>query len=187
MDVYQLWAHSMFPKGDFSYTVQRVEAVCRKRLMEVSSSPVEVQCNTTDPSLPLVACMINSALPPLHHAMTMRPLGQGHRRLVATQGKLVTASRWTLSLSATRRRFPTRHTATLQVPRHWRKTGVAGGCSPTSRTCQTRTSCLRCGRWSQWLRLARARRRRHVRWISGMRRRHLTRRRSGNHCRLYAC
>ncbi|KAL7421541.1 chromosome segregation in meiosis-related protein [Cryptotrichosporon argae] len=33
LDVYQLWAHRMFPKGDFAHTVSRIEAVCRSRRM----------------------------------------------------------------------------------------------------------------------------------------------------------
>lgn len=35
MDAYQMWAHGMFPKGDFAHTVQRVETVCTTRRMEV--------------------------------------------------------------------------------------------------------------------------------------------------------
>ncbi|WOO83793.1 Chromosome segregation in meiosis protein 3 [Vanrija pseudolonga] len=34
MDAYQMWAHGMFPKGDFAHTVQRVETVCTTRRME---------------------------------------------------------------------------------------------------------------------------------------------------------
>ncbi|KAL1406269.1 chromosome segregation in meiosis-related protein [Vanrija albida] len=34
MDGYQMWAHGMFPKGDFAHTVQRVETVCATRRME---------------------------------------------------------------------------------------------------------------------------------------------------------
>jgi replication fork protection complex subunit Csm3/Swi3 len=36
MSMYQLWAHGMFPKGDFESTVLKVENVCRKRRMDVS-------------------------------------------------------------------------------------------------------------------------------------------------------
>ena len=35
MDVYQMWAHKMFPKGDFAHTIQRVEVMCRGRRMNV--------------------------------------------------------------------------------------------------------------------------------------------------------
>lgn len=34
-----MWAHGMFPKGDFMGTMQRVEVVCRTRRMEVSLYP----------------------------------------------------------------------------------------------------------------------------------------------------
>jgi replication fork protection complex subunit Csm3/Swi3 len=37
LGVYQLWAHQMFPRGDFMGTVTRVENVLRTRRMEVSS------------------------------------------------------------------------------------------------------------------------------------------------------
>ncbi|CAK9782671.1 Swi3-domain-containing protein [Cutaneotrichosporon oleaginosum] len=33
MDTYQVWAHGMFPKGEFGYTIGRIEAVCRKNQM----------------------------------------------------------------------------------------------------------------------------------------------------------
>jgi len=36
LTVYQLWAHGMFPKGDFEGTIKRVETICRTRRMEVS-------------------------------------------------------------------------------------------------------------------------------------------------------
>lgn len=36
MDTYQMWAHSMFPKGKFAYTIDRVETVCRTARMVVS-------------------------------------------------------------------------------------------------------------------------------------------------------
>lgn len=36
LGVYQLWAHQMFPRGDFMGTVTRVENVLRTRRMEVS-------------------------------------------------------------------------------------------------------------------------------------------------------
>ena len=39
LNVYQLWAHGMFPKGDFEGTIKRVETVCRSRRMEVSLTP----------------------------------------------------------------------------------------------------------------------------------------------------
>jgi hypothetical protein len=38
LNVYQLWAHGMFPKGDFEGTIKRVETICRSRRMEVGSS-----------------------------------------------------------------------------------------------------------------------------------------------------
>ncbi|WWD21436.1 hypothetical protein CI109_105921 [Kwoniella shandongensis] len=34
LNVYQMWAHGMFPKGDFAHTINRVEVVCRTRRME---------------------------------------------------------------------------------------------------------------------------------------------------------
>ncbi|ORY31033.1 replication fork protection component Swi3-domain-containing protein [Naematelia encephala] len=34
LNMYQMWAHGMFPKGDFAGTISRVEAVCRTRRME---------------------------------------------------------------------------------------------------------------------------------------------------------
>lgn len=36
VDMYTVWAHGMFPKGDFRYTIGRVEAVCRTNRMIVS-------------------------------------------------------------------------------------------------------------------------------------------------------
>lgn len=33
--MYQMWAHGMFPKGDFAHTMHRTETVCRSRRMEV--------------------------------------------------------------------------------------------------------------------------------------------------------
>ncbi|ORX38877.1 replication fork protection component Swi3-domain-containing protein [Kockovaella imperatae] len=36
LSVYQMWAHGMFPKGDFHGTIARVEVVCRKRRMEMA-------------------------------------------------------------------------------------------------------------------------------------------------------
>ncbi|EJT52960.1 hypothetical protein A1Q1_00707 [Trichosporon asahii var. asahii CBS 2479] len=33
VDMYTVWAHGMFPKGDFKYTIGRVEAVCRTNRM----------------------------------------------------------------------------------------------------------------------------------------------------------
>lgn len=37
IDMYTVWAHGMFPKGDFRYTIGRVEAVCRTNRMIVSA------------------------------------------------------------------------------------------------------------------------------------------------------
>ncbi|KAK4687832.1 replication fork protection complex subunit TIPIN/Csm3/Swi3, partial [Tremellales sp. Uapishka_1] len=34
LGTYQMWAHGMFPKGDFKHTLVRVETVCRTRRME---------------------------------------------------------------------------------------------------------------------------------------------------------
>ncbi|WVR04564.1 hypothetical protein IAU60_001571 [Kwoniella sp. DSM 27419] len=34
LNVYQMWAHGMFPKGDFAHTINRVEVICRSRRME---------------------------------------------------------------------------------------------------------------------------------------------------------
>ncbi|KAK8847346.1 hypothetical protein IAR55_005203 [Kwoniella newhampshirensis] len=34
LNMYQMWAHGMFPKGDFAHTINRVEVVCRTRRME---------------------------------------------------------------------------------------------------------------------------------------------------------
>ncbi|WVQ83388.1 hypothetical protein IAT38_005529 [Cryptococcus sp. DSM 104549] len=34
LNMYQLWAHGMFPKGDFAHTMLRVETECRSRRME---------------------------------------------------------------------------------------------------------------------------------------------------------
>ena len=36
LSMYQMWAHGMFPKGDFQNTIAKVETMCRKRRMEVS-------------------------------------------------------------------------------------------------------------------------------------------------------
>ncbi len=36
MDTYQMWAHGMFPKGEFAYTIGRVEKVARTARMVVS-------------------------------------------------------------------------------------------------------------------------------------------------------
>ena len=38
MDLYQLWAHKMFPKTQFRDTIERVERVCRQKRMQVSTS-----------------------------------------------------------------------------------------------------------------------------------------------------
>lgn len=38
IDMYTVWAHGMFPKGDFKYTIGRVEAVCRTNRMIVSTA-----------------------------------------------------------------------------------------------------------------------------------------------------
>ena len=38
MDLYQLWAHRMFPKTQFRDTVEKVERVCRQKRMLVSVS-----------------------------------------------------------------------------------------------------------------------------------------------------
>lgn len=51
---YQLWAHGMFPKGDFASTVSRVETVCRTKQMEVGaplslSSPPPPEFTFKDP------------------------------------------------------------------------------------------------------------------------------------------
>lgn len=35
LNMYQMWAHGMFPKGDFAHTMHRTETVCRSRRMEV--------------------------------------------------------------------------------------------------------------------------------------------------------
>ncbi|WWC86980.1 uncharacterized protein L201_001861 [Kwoniella dendrophila CBS 6074] len=34
LNVYQMWAHGMFPKGDFQHTINRVEVICRSKRME---------------------------------------------------------------------------------------------------------------------------------------------------------
>ncbi|WVW78555.1 hypothetical protein I302_100511 [Kwoniella bestiolae CBS 10118] len=34
LNMYQMWAHGMFPKGDFQHTVNRVEVICRSKRME---------------------------------------------------------------------------------------------------------------------------------------------------------
>ncbi|RXK37489.1 hypothetical protein M231_05210 [Tremella mesenterica] len=34
LGIYQMWAHGMFPKGDFAGTISRVEKVCHSRRME---------------------------------------------------------------------------------------------------------------------------------------------------------
>lgn len=44
LNVYQMWAHHMFPKGDFAHTLERVEVVCRKRRMVVSSLQMLLLC-----------------------------------------------------------------------------------------------------------------------------------------------
>jgi replication fork protection complex subunit Csm3/Swi3 len=36
MDLYQLWAHRMFPKTQFRDTIEKVERVCRQKRMLVS-------------------------------------------------------------------------------------------------------------------------------------------------------
>jgi replication fork protection complex subunit Csm3/Swi3 len=38
MNVYRMWAHKMFPKGEFAQTIQRVEVMCRGRRMNVSDT-----------------------------------------------------------------------------------------------------------------------------------------------------
>lgn len=38
LEVYQIWAHRMFPRGDFMGTMTRVENVLRTRRMEVCTS-----------------------------------------------------------------------------------------------------------------------------------------------------
>ncbi|OCF40934.1 hypothetical protein I317_05293 [Kwoniella heveanensis CBS 569] len=38
LNMYQMWAHGMFPKGDFAHTINRVEVVCRTRRMESAIS-----------------------------------------------------------------------------------------------------------------------------------------------------
>ncbi|RSH92096.1 hypothetical protein EHS25_008508 [Saitozyma podzolica] len=39
LGIYQIWAHGMFPKGDFASTIARVEVVCRTRRMENMITP----------------------------------------------------------------------------------------------------------------------------------------------------
>ncbi|WWC67871.1 uncharacterized protein I206_101788 [Kwoniella pini CBS 10737] len=34
LNMYQMWAHGMFPKGDFQHTINRVEVICRSKRME---------------------------------------------------------------------------------------------------------------------------------------------------------
>ncbi|WRT64841.1 uncharacterized protein IL334_001777 [Kwoniella shivajii] len=34
LNMYQMWAHGMFPKGDFQHTINRVEVICRTKRME---------------------------------------------------------------------------------------------------------------------------------------------------------
>ena len=38
MDLYQLWAHKMFPKTQFRDTIEKVERVCRQKRMLVGGS-----------------------------------------------------------------------------------------------------------------------------------------------------
>jgi replication fork protection complex subunit Csm3/Swi3 len=38
MDLYQMWAHRMFPKTQFRDTIEKVERVCRQKRMLVSGS-----------------------------------------------------------------------------------------------------------------------------------------------------
>lgn len=38
MNVYQLWAHQMFPAGSFKDTITQVEKLCKKRAMKVRVS-----------------------------------------------------------------------------------------------------------------------------------------------------
>jgi replication fork protection complex subunit Csm3/Swi3 len=45
MDTYQLWAHGMFPKGEFAYTIGRVEKVARTARMVVSALEAELTQN----------------------------------------------------------------------------------------------------------------------------------------------
>lgn len=35
MNVYQLWAHQMFPAGSFKDTISQVEKLCKKRSIKV--------------------------------------------------------------------------------------------------------------------------------------------------------
>lgn len=42
LDVYQMWAHTMFPKGQFMYTVGRVEKIARTAGVRVSNGLTEV-------------------------------------------------------------------------------------------------------------------------------------------------
>lgn len=47
LDMYQLWAHDMFPRTDFSESVQKIEKECKKRVMAVSwLSSYEFGCDT---------------------------------------------------------------------------------------------------------------------------------------------
>lgn len=54
VDMYTVWAHGMFPKGDFRYTIGRVEAVCRTNRMIVSAARMaSATSRNTPPDLPI--------------------------------------------------------------------------------------------------------------------------------------
>ncbi|WVF69950.1 hypothetical protein IAT40_004735 [Kwoniella sp. CBS 6097] len=66
LSMYQMWAHGMFPKGDFAHTVNRVEVVCRTRRMEMAISGYRdaFYPRARTPSPPAEAELIDTALTP---------------------------------------------------------------------------------------------------------------------------
>ncbi|WVQ97993.1 hypothetical protein IAU59_005113 [Kwoniella sp. CBS 9459] len=67
LNMYQMWAHGMFPKGDFAHTVNRVEVVCRSRRMEMAISGYRdaFYPKPRTPSPPADAEPIDTALTPM--------------------------------------------------------------------------------------------------------------------------
>lgn len=50
LETYQIWAHRMFPRGDFMDTMTRVENVLRTRRMEASVSLSPISCFCPSPA-----------------------------------------------------------------------------------------------------------------------------------------
>ncbi|OWZ67124.1 hypothetical protein AYX14_02134 [Cryptococcus neoformans] len=79
LNMYQMWAHGMFPKGDFAHTMHRTETVCRSRRMESALSGFKDAFNPRPPTSPREFSNSPRASPSRSRSRSLSPSGSPSR------------------------------------------------------------------------------------------------------------